>query len=64
MNEFTSINYPNAGLDDGAGTYCRNPDGKPYVWCKTEDPDQVWEYCVASELDGIWDQSGHIIVAS
>ena len=31
-----------AGL---VSNYCRNPDGKSYIWCYTTDPTTPWEYC-------------------
>eukprot|EP00058_Branchiostoma_floridae_P007114 XP_002592602.1 hypothetical protein BRAFLDRAFT_68925 [Branchiostoma floridae] len=34
--------YPVSGLEQN---FCRNPDGKPAVWCHTTDPGTTWEYC-------------------
>ena len=27
------------------GNYCRNPDGEPWPWCYTTDPDTRFEMC-------------------
>ena len=39
--------YPEAGLGDGAGNYCRNPTSSlPYIWCFTDGGDS-YEECEA-----------------
>ena len=37
--------YPSAGLKDGPGNYCRNPDGETTIWCYTTDPKKRWDFC-------------------
>ena len=39
----TPENYPDAGLGDH--NYCRNPDGEPFAWCYTIDPERRFEKC-------------------
>jgi len=49
----TPHRYQGAGL---VGSYCRNPDGEPTIWCFTTDPEKQWELCGSNP--GGDDQSG------
>ena len=40
----TADNYPGFGLE-GGHNHCRNPDGEPWAWCYTTDPNKRWDFC-------------------
>ncbi|XP_066297367.1 uncharacterized protein [Branchiostoma lanceolatum] len=39
---WTPALHPSSGLEQN---YCRNPDGRPRVWCYTTDPSTRYDYC-------------------
>ena len=42
--------FPDATLED-AQNFCRNPDGKLYPWCYTQEPKTNWNYCNIPDCD-------------
>ena len=45
----TAGNYPGFGLE-GGHNHCRNPDGEPWAWCYTTNPDKRWEFCSRADV--------------
>jgi len=44
--EYNPTSHADAGLADGRGNLCRNPDGsKDEIWCYTNDEQTEFEFC-------------------